>query len=41
MDAQHRIMNGQKEDGRLYFIIKEFTFPQLLYDVRYNQQIKG
>lgn len=37
MNAERCIMNGQKEDGRLYFIIEEFTFPQLLYDVCYKQ----
>lgn len=41
MNKEHCIMDGQKEGRHLDFIIKKFTVPQLLYDVRWKRHVKG
>ncbi len=41
MNEEYCIMDGQKEDRRLDFIVKKFTVPQLLDDVRWKRHVKG
>lgn len=41
INVEHCIMDGQKEDRRLDFIIKKFTALQLLYDIRWKRHVKG